>query len=551
MEKKRKNKNFIVLALAGAMLLLSFMASGRNVYADEADAGTSDQGASVLQVEVYKEDLPYAQAPLRLMKFEGSFPTVVASLKTDQNGICEIGDFAPNALYEILMEDHKIKFDIDKVRFRTNEQGRVIRIRDKQILSESDNRIEFRGYRKDENVLKTQSVEFYTFDKESALPVPVEGVELTANVILPKLSSYKTVKSNEQGIVKFELEGQAEGKIYVVTISKNGRFLWESDESDMMITVKDDGVEYSSEPIFYVRRNDRRYLKDDLRALISEAEQYMGENEFTDAKALEKLQKYIDTAKAELAKETIPEYVEGFIQGIRESMEELKQYEKKKPAPEEENKEKEEPAPEEENKEKEESVPEEEPKEEPKESEQGLHPQEPSGERNPAEPEVGGREKESLPKESIPLSPGQKEKEEKNPPVLKEEKPQKENSSLPKTENIGREQKRSSSSAGNSSSGRRGGGIVRKNELQKDSRGRWIKNEKGWWYRRADASYPSNGWMKLEKSWYHFNQEGYMSVGWINWKGEWYYLDTDGKMLSDTITPDGYRLGANGAWMAN
>lgn len=42
-----------------------------------------------------------------------------------------------------------------------------------------------------------------------------------------------------------------------------------------------------------------------------------------------------------------------------------------------------------------------------------------------------------------------------------------------------------------------------------------------------------------------------MSVGWINWKGEWYYLDTDGKMLSDTITPDGYRLGANGAWMAN
>ncbi|MDO4788416.1 MAG: hypothetical protein Q4A19_04585 [Johnsonella sp.] len=163
-EWRKRDRNFIVLALAGAMLLFSFMVSGCNVYADEADAGASDQGVPVLQVEVYKEGAPYAHAPLRLMRFEGGFPTAVASLKTDQNGICEIGDFTPNALCEILMKDHKIKFDIDKVRFRTNEQGRVIRIRDKQILSESDSRIEFRGYRKDENVLRTQSVEFYTFD---------------------------------------------------------------------------------------------------------------------------------------------------------------------------------------------------------------------------------------------------------------------------------------------------------------------------------------------------------------------------------------------------
>lgn len=534
MEKKRRYRGFLALILAAATLLLPFMGFGRDAYADEINPEGANQGPSTIHIKVYKEDLPYAQAPLRLMKFEGSFPTVVASLNTEQDGTCEIGDFAPNALYEIIMEDHKIKFDIDKIRFQTDVQGRVIKIRDRQIVSEQDNRIEFRGYNKNENVLATQTATFYTFDKETF--APVEGVELTANVILPKLSSYKTIKSDQNGVVNFDLEGQAEGKIYVVTISKNGRFLWENDQNDMMIIVKEDEVEYLSEPIFYVTKNNRSYLREELESLISEAEQYIeNNNEFTNAEALKKLKGYIDTAREELAKETIPEYVEGFIKGIRESMEELKQYEKEKPAPDQEPKETQE--------------------EDQEEPEQDPKVQEATEAEKPAEPKEGegdgrNRLQENIPPASgqqgrnTPSVPEQQGKEENTPGIPKQDGNGGKSESAPKTENRNRK--------GNaSSSGRGGRGIVRKNEIKKDMRGSWIRNEKGWWYKRADASYPSDGWIKLEKTWYHFDKEGYMSVGWVHWKGDWYYLDTDGKMLYNTTTPDGYKLGADGAWIRN
>ena len=36
---------------------------------------------------------------------------------------------------------------------------------------------------------------------------------------------------------------------------------------------------------------------------------------------------------------------------------------------------------------------------------------------------------------------------------------------------------------------------------------------------------------------------------WIEWKGEYYYVGNDGVMLTDTITPDGYRVDAAGVWV--
>ena len=62
--------------------------------------------------------------------------------------------------------------------------------------------------------------------------------------------------------------------------------------------------------------------------------------------------------------------------------------------------------------------------------------------------------------------------------------------------------------------------------------GKWIKNAKGWWYRRADGTYPRNQWEKIGGKWYHFDASGYMQTGWLKLNGIWYYLGTSGAMVT-------------------
>ena len=106
----------------------------------------------------------------------------------------------------------------------------------------------------------------------------------------------------------------------------------------------------------------------------------------------------------------------------------------------------------------------------------------------------------------------------------------------------------------------------------------WQRDNKGWWIKNSDGSYPRNEWKLVTNSWYFFDSQGYMFTGWLNISGSWYYLNTDegsnngkmvtgwravsgkwyylstatdgsgGKMLLNTII-DGYRLGADGAWV--
>lgn len=57
--------------------------------------------------------------------------------------------------------------------------------------------------------------------------------------------------------------------------------------------------------------------------------------------------------------------------------------------------------------------------------------------------------------------------------------------------------------------------------------GTWQKDAKGWWYQNEDGSYARNQWIEDRGKWYFFNSKGYM--------------------LSDTTTPDGYRVGSDGA----
>ncbi len=112
--------------------------------------------------------------------------------------------------------------------------------------------------------------------------------------------------------------------------------------------------------------------------------------------------------------------------------------------------------------------------------------------------------------------------------------------------------------------------------------GQWQQNENGW-FRYTDGTYPTNEWVALEwqnvTNWYFFDAEGYLATGWkqdgatwyylhpiadgtqghmyTGWNqinGKWYYFSTVaggplGAMLSNTTTPDGYQVGADGAWI--
>lgn len=79
--------------------------------------------------------------------------------------------------------------------------------------------------------------------------------------------------------------------------------------------------------------------------------------------------------------------------------------------------------------------------------------------------------------------------------------------------------------------------------------GIWLYDSKGWWYRNPGGSYTVNNWQLIDDRWYYFNEHGYRMSGWILWKGIWYYCGSDGAMLTNARTPDGYLVGADGAWI--
>lgn len=62
-------------------------------------------------------------------------------------------------------------------------------------------------------------------------------------------------------------------------------------------------------------------------------------------------------------------------------------------------------------------------------------------------------------------------------------------------------------------------------------------NQNKWWYDFDNGTYASNGWQ-----WIDGNNDGV---------AECYYFDADGWMLTDTTTPDGYSVNADGVWVLN
>ena len=71
----------------------------------------------------------------------------------------------------------------------------------------------------------------------------------------------------------------------------------------------------------------------------------------------------------------------------------------------------------------------------------------------------------------------------------------------------------------------------------------------GWWYKKADGSYPKNNWGNEDYNgktyWYYFLDSGYMATGWIELNGNKYYLfpNSDGwkgRMVTGWQWIDGY-----------
>lgn len=101
----------------------------------------------------------------------------------------------------------------------------------------------------------------------------------------------------------------------------------------------------------------------------------------------------------------------------------------------------------------------------------------------------------------------------------------------------------------------------------------WINDQRGWWYKRADGTYPAAGWERINDKWYFFDMAGYMQTGWVWWNNywylclpdgqmatgwrnvndRWYYLNESGIMQTGYLMLDGktYYLDANGARVDN
>ena len=84
-----------------------------------------------------------------------------------------------------------------------------------------------------------------------------------------------------------------------------------------------------------------------------------------------------------------------------------------------------------------------------------------------------------------------------------------------------------------------------------------------------DGNEPYTGWIRSAVSgrWY-YTVKGKMQTGWVSWKGKWYFLNADGGMaekqwvgnfyvgedgavLTDTTSPDGWKLSKNGSYIRN
>ena len=305
-------------------------------------------------VRVVFDGKPKDNFKIALMEFD-PIPNIIQQASTNENGEVKFSGFKSNVKYQLRLRsaDKTMTFETEVFEFTTNEKGLITKINDKEVNSKEDAVVEFKGSNKDSNKFETFPVEFYARYKDGT---PAKGVEFSINRLSPRLSSYRKVKSDENGKVVFNLEGEATkdgafGRLYNITISKMEMFKHRSVPFGMDFTVDDKGkvtvisversiddkVTDTSNPevfnmTFTLEKDDRTQIYEDFKAIYEKAVEYLNNTKFEDGKEAEKakkeLENVIDASKVEI-EETIPEYATKKIEELTTAMENLKKFELK------------------------------------------------------------------------------------------------------------------------------------------------------------------------------------------------------------------------------
>ena len=316
------------------------------------------KGSKEVLVRVLFEGKPKVDFKVGLMEFN-PIPNIIQQGSTNEKGEVKFSGFKSNVKYQIRLRsaDKTMTFETEVFEFTTNEKGMVTKINNKEVNSKEDAVVEFRGSNKDSEKFKTFPVEFYAKYKDGT---PAKGVEFSVNRLSPRLSSYRKVKSDENGKVVFMLEGEAPkgtsfGRLYNITISKMEMFKHKSVPFGMDFTVDDKGnvkvisVEReigdkdtdTSNPdkynkTFTLEKVDRTQIYNDFKAIYEKAVEYLKNTKFESGKDADKakkdLENVIDASKIEL-EETIPEYALKKIEELNTAMDNLKKFEIKDEEP--------------------------------------------------------------------------------------------------------------------------------------------------------------------------------------------------------------------------
>ena len=83
--------------------------------------------------------------------------------------------------------------------------------------------------------------------------------------------------------------------------------------------------------------------------------------------------------------------------------------------------------------------------------------------------------------------------------------------------------------------------------------GNWVQDHIGWWYQRADGTYPYGGWEMIDGDWYYFDASGYRVTGWVKDGGVWYYLMEKGTNRPETEDIENPDIGKmlHGVWFGD
>ena len=310
------------------------------------------KGSKEVLVRVLFEGKPKVDFKVGLMEFN-PIPNIIQQGSTNEKGEVKFSGFKSNVKYQLRLRstDKTMTFETEVFEFTTNEKGLITKINDKEVNSKEDAVVEFRGSNKDSEKFKTFPVEFYAKYKNGT---PAKGVEFSINRLSPRLSSYRKVKSDENGKVVFMLEGEAPkdasfGRLYNITISKMEMFKHKSVPFGMDFTVDDKGnvkvisVEReigdkdtdTSNPdkynkTFTLEKEDKTHIYNEFKAQYEKAVEYLKNTKFENSKESNKAKKDLENvifaSKAEL-EETIPEYALKKTDELKNAMNNLKKFE--------------------------------------------------------------------------------------------------------------------------------------------------------------------------------------------------------------------------------